>query len=164
MRRFIDIMEAKANFQEFLAPSDTSSAGHNSVFLAGSIDMGQAENWQQRVTDALRSLPVSIFNPRRDDWDSSWVQDISDDRFREQVEWELDHLEKASVICVYFDPEGKAPITLMELGLFANSNKIVVCCPPGYWRRGNVQIVCARYNIPLHDDIEDMIEDVKSRL
>jgi hypothetical protein len=32
--------------------------------------------------------------------------------------------------------------------LFAASGKLLVCCPPGYWRKGNVDVVCARYSIP----------------
>jgi hypothetical protein len=46
---------------------------------------------------------------------------------------------------MYFAPETRAPNTLLELGLFARSGKLVVCCPEGYWRRGNVQVVCRRY-------------------
>lgn len=164
MRDIIDLMENSGGFQEFKAPQDTSNAGMKSVFLAGSIDMGKAENWQERLTRELSDLPVSVFNPRRDDWDSSWVQDISDPKFNEQVTWEMDHLDKASVIALYFDPKGQAPITLMELGLHAHVGNVVVCCPEGFWRRGNVQMVCARYDIPLYENIEDLIEDVRERL
>ena len=48
---------------------------------------------------------------------------------------------------MYFDPETKSPITLLELGLYARSGKLVVCCPHGFWRRGNVDIVCDRYGV-----------------
>jgi hypothetical protein len=52
------------------------------------------------------------------------------------------------MICYCFDPKGMAPITLLELGLFAQSDKkIVVCCPDGYWRKGNVDILCSRLGI-----------------
>jgi hypothetical protein len=151
----------------YMAPQETPQHLPRSIFLAGSIDMGEAENWQDRVTASLfREFPhgVAILNPRRDDWDSSWVQDISDPQFAEQVRWELAHLERADVICYYFDPNGKAPITLMELGLHAASGKAVVCCPEGFWRRGNVQMVCEKYNLPLYDDIEDLIEELKVRM
>lgn len=165
MRNYINIVESdNSQFKAYLAPEDTSTANTKSVFLAGSIDMGDAIDWQEEVTKALSDMPVSVFNPRRDDWDSSWKQDISDDKFREQVEWEMDNLDKASVVCVYFDPNGKAPITLMELGLQASSGKVVVCCPEGYWRRGNVQIVCNRYNIPMVDTLDDLIAEIKERL
>lgn len=129
------------------------------VFLAGSIDMGFAVEWQKMVEDALSHYDdVAIFNPRRDDWDATWVQDISNPNFTEQVEWELDHLERADIAVFYFDPAGPAPITLMELGLHASdSGKCVVACPPGYWRRGNVQIICKRFGIPMFNSVEELI-------
>jgi hypothetical protein len=143
---------------------DSSLENRPSVFLAGSIEMGEAEDWQVEVTKKLDGTGVVIFNPRRDDWDSSWVQDISNDNFNEQVNWELDHLSAADQIILYFHPDTKAPISLLELGLHAPEGKMVVCCPPGYWRRGNVQIVCDRFNIPLYDRLDDVIEEVKKRI
>src|SRR5262245_38118182 len=93
--------------------------GRPSVFLAGSIEMGQAEDWQTIVTRALADLDVLLLNPRRDEWDASWLQTIDDPQFRGQVEWELEAQERASLIAMYFAPATKAPITLLELGLAA---------------------------------------------
>lgn len=160
MKTYTQLLLEQSEFEVFMAPQDSSLNTKKSVFLAGSIDMGKAENWQERITKLLSDRPIAVFNPRRDDWDSSWKQDISDDRFIEQVEWELDHLEKADAIAVYFDPEGQAPITLLELGLHAQSGKIVVCCPEGYWRRGNVEIVCRRYNVPFVATLEDLAKEI----
>jgi len=119
-----------------------------SVFLAGSIEMGRAELWQDAVAAALRDELLIILNPRRDDWDASWEQSSANPQFVAQVTWELDAQERADLIAIYFAPETYAPITLLELGLFAASGKLLVCCPPGYWRKGNVDVVCARYGIP----------------
>lgn len=141
-----------------------------SIFLAGSIEMGKAEDWQTRITDTLKEivpdkLDIVIFNPRRDDWDSSWEQNIHNPQFYEQVTWELTALEKADVIIMYFAPGTKSPILLLELGLHAYSKKILVCCPKGFWRKGNVDIVCERYGIPLFENLDDLIqqltEDIK---
>lgn len=126
------------------------------IFLAGSIDMGAAVDWQKEVQDALEGFEGTIFNPRRDDWDDTWEQDISNPQFYEQVTWVLNSLDHSDLILVYFDPKGKAPITLLELGLFKD-RKIAVCCPEGYWRRGNVQIVCERYDIPLMESLDELI-------
>ena len=128
-----------------------------SVFLSGSIEMGVAENWQARVEKGLSESEVIIFNPRRDDWDSSWVQAKDNPQFREQVEWELSAMEKANVIAMYFDPETKSPISLLELGLFGSTGKMIVCCPSGFWRKGNVDIVCERYHIKQVDSLDDLI-------
>jgi len=45
------------------------------LFLSGSIEMGKAEKWQDRVVRLLEKTDWTILNPRRDDWDSSWIQD-----------------------------------------------------------------------------------------
>lgn len=128
------------------------------LFLAGSIEMGKAENWQQRVERLLESSSWVILNPRRDDWDSSWEQNKDNKQFREQVEWELQGLENALAIILYFDPSTKSPISLLELGIFSHSRKLIVVCPEGFWRKGNVDIVCERYGIKQVSTIEEAIK------
>ena len=135
-----------------------------SVFLAGSIEMGSAEDWQAQFERSLSDLDVLILNPRRNEWDASWVQSIANPQFREQVEWELSGLERASLVAVYFAPDTKAPITLLELGLTARGGRLVVCCPDGYWRKGNVEVVCARYGVPLVADLAALTVEVRRRL
>jgi hypothetical protein len=134
--------------------------GTPAVFLAGSIEMGTAGAWQAQVEAALAGVPVTIWNPRREAWDASWRQSIDEPLFREQVEWELEAQERADLVAMYFAPETRAPITLLELGLFARSGKLLVCCPEGYWRRGNVQVVCRRYRVREVPDLEGLIAAV----
>lgn len=138
------------------------------IFLAGSIEMGKAENWQKRTERELRNYDVLILNPRRDDWDSSWVQNKDNPHFREQVEWELMAQEFATWIVFYFDPDTKSPITLLELGLAiqktGGNGELLVCCPDGYWRKGNVDMVCERYRVNQVDTFESMIRKIKSLL
>lgn len=131
------------------------------IFLGGSIEMGTAENWQEKFVLQFKDADFRFLNPRRDDWDSSWIQDISNPQFNEQVNWELDALEFSDLIIFYFDPNTKSPITLMELGLFAQSGKVIVCCPNGFWRKGNVEIVCKKFNIPFVESFNDLISEVK---
>lgn len=133
------------------------------IFLAGSIEMGNAEDWQSKVTEYVQKNhpEAHILNPRRDDWDSSWEQTIENEQFREQVEWELNALEDADVIVMYFDPNTKSPISLLELGLHANTGKsMVVCCPDGFWRKGNVEVVCNKYGILLVNTMEELIDSL----
>jgi hypothetical protein len=100
-----------------------------------------------------------LFNPRRAEWDSSWLQDIENPQFYQQVNWELNALEKSDLIFMYFAPGTKSPISLLELGLFAHTGKMIVCCPEGFWRKGNVEIVCERFNIPLYENIDNLLQD-----
>ncbi|NJN15248.1 MAG: hypothetical protein HC822_02570 [Oscillochloris sp.] len=135
-----------------------------SLFLAGSIEQGRAVDWQTEVVTALADIQVTILNPRRAAWDASWRQTIDNKPFRNQVEWELTALERADLIAMYIAPETQAPISLLELGLFAAAGKLIVCCPDGFWRKGNVDIVCARYAIPQVADLTDLIGAVRQRL
>jgi hypothetical protein len=133
------------------------------VFLAGSIEMGKAENWQERMVRELKDDNYIFYNPRRDDWDSSWEQTIENEQFKEQVEWELNALEESDMIVLYFDPNTQSPISLLELGIWAGKepSKLQVVCPEGFWRKGNVDIVCRKYGIEQHNTIENLIEYLK---
>jgi hypothetical protein len=131
------------------------------VFLGGSIEMGLAEPWQERLVNEFKDTDIRFLNPRRDDWDSSWVQEASNPQFAQQVNWELDALEYSDLIVFYFDPNTKSPITLMELGLHALSKKVIVCCPDGFWRKGNVEIVCQRYGIKMVNNFDELVIEVK---
>jgi hypothetical protein len=123
----------------------------NSYFLGGSIEMGSAIDWQKQLVTSnfFQVYPGYILNPRRNNWDSSWKQSIDNPMFVEQVEWELNALDACETIIMYFAPNTKSPISLLELGLYAITGKLKVCCPEGFWRKGNVDIVCKRYNIEL---------------
>lgn len=146
---------------EIKAPHDYAVHNHlPSVFLAGSIEMGVAEDWQAQVVAALGKLDVLVLNPRRVAWDSSWEQSIDNPPFREQVEWELDALDAADVVLMYFSPETKSPITLLELGVHAakNPQKLIVCCPDGFWRKGNVDILCHRYGVAQTKTLDALIQ------
>jgi hypothetical protein len=42
--------------------------------------------------------------------------------------------------------------------------KMHVVCPPGFWRKGNVDIVCLRYDIPFYTSLSDAIHAIESEL
>jgi hypothetical protein len=138
------------------------------VFLAGSIEMGTAENWQQKIVEELRFYPIVILNPRRDDWNSSWVQSIKNPKFKEQVMWEIHGQLSSDLILMYFSPNTKSPITLLELGLLANcmeyGQELIVCCPEEFWRKGNIEVVCDYFAIHLYENFEDFVKTVKNIL
>ncbi|NEO86478.1 MAG: hypothetical protein F6J87_19790 [Spirulina sp. SIO3F2] len=135
-----------------------------SVFLAGSIAMGQAVDWQAQVARSLQGEDLILLNPRRDDWDATWEQRSRNPVFRAQVEWELAAQAQATLIMMYFAPQTQAPITLLELGLFAASGKLIVCCPEGFWRQGNVEIVCQRYGVPMVASLAELVVAVRQQL
>jgi hypothetical protein len=145
---------------EIQAPNKIEDDGRVKIFLAGSIEMGKAEDWQKRIVKELGKYPIQFLNPRRDDWDSSWEQTKENEQFSEQVNWELDGLEASDFIILYFDPETKSPISLLELGIHAccNPDKLVVLCPDGFWRKGNVDITCEKYGVKQVNDFDELID------
>ncbi len=140
----------------------------STLFLAGSIAMGTVEDWQAETENKFSDYSddeLVIFNPRREDFDANIKQSIDEPVLNEQVNWELDALEEADYVLMYFHPETKAPITMLELGLHAdNIVKLIVCCPDGFYRQGNIEIVCKRYNIPFFKDLNGAIAKVRGFL
>lgn len=145
------------------APRSIDGGDENrfNVFLAGSIEMGKTIYWQKQLEDEFAgSEDIVLYNPRRESWDDSWVQDINNVQFKEQVDWELHAMEAADLIIMYFAPETQSPVTLLELGLFARSGKLIVCCPEGFWRKGNVDIVCRKYGVQQLNTLEEIVQAV----
>ena len=132
-----------------------------SLFLAGSIEMGDATNWQMEIEDYLSEYDGNILNPRRDDWDSSWTPSANNKQFRQQVEWELYGLDNAAVIAMYFEPKTKSPISLLEFGMHMRSGKVIVCCPDGYEKKGNVEVTCKFYGVPMYETLDELKEALK---
>lgn len=134
----------------------------HSIFLAGTIDNGNSENWQEKQIELIKArynevneLPfgfetnevVLIYNPRNDNWDASNSDD--EEAMNKQISWELEHLEKATEIIMNLLPNSKSPISLLELGLFGGSGKMTVYCTKDFYRYFNVKVTCNRYNIKL---------------
>lgn len=148
-------------------PADEVENVVGSLFLAGSISLGKTEDWQNKVWESIKDIPsLGVLNPRRDNWNDKCEQKIDNPEFKAQVDWELDGLENVDMVVFYFDPKTESPITMIELGLlshtFTNWNpKTVVCCPNGFWRKGNVDIMCKRYGHHMVETLDDLIEEIK---
>lgn len=145
------------------------------IFLGGSIEMGAAENWQDQFIKQFKDRDdLCIFNPRRDDWDASWLQDPAPGTsFHDQVKWESYAQEISDIIIYNFDPNTKSPITLLELGEYGTGQSIhrevIVCCPKQFWRYGNVAMFCKKHGITLvhdkqylYDTVNNIIDLLKS--
>lgn len=132
-----------------------------SIFLAGTIDNGKSTDWQQQLIDNISDrVPdsLTIYNPRRDNWDDN--ADI--DTLRDQIDWEQKHLEICGIIVMVLLDDSKSPISLMELGEFCDSQKIMVFCTEKFYRFENVNDLCKRFQIPLYktNDIKEISDKV----
>jgi hypothetical protein len=134
------------------------------VFLAGSIEMGKAGDWQQQVQAALADQGVLMLNPRRADWNPAWRAEADEPEFRRQVEWELAALESADVIVMYFAPGTQSPISLLEMGLHARGGKLIVLAPEGFWRKGNVDITAQAYGVKQVQSLPELTAAVREAL
>ena len=134
------------------------------VFFAGSINGGNCFDWQNKLSKTLSDYDIIILNPRRSEWHEEWIQSINNPNFKQQVTWEMDGLEIADIIVMYFDASTKSPISLFELGLHAKDNKLLVCCPDGFWRKGNVEVACDRFKIPLFNSFDELLIVLKNTL
>jgi hypothetical protein len=132
------------------------------VFLAGTIDLGNSANWQRKFRDSLLDFDVAVFNPRRDTWDGDASTDNPE--FVRQVEWELRYLEFADIIVMNILGSSNSPISLLELGLFAQTGKLRVCVPAGFYRYGNVEVVCHKYGVPMYPHMDSLIAAVRGEL
>jgi len=52
----------------------------------------------------------------------------------------------------------------MELGLFIKTKKIVICYPEGFYRRGNMQVICNKYSRKLVETLDKLVKEVKNRI
>lgn len=135
------------------------------IFLAGSIEQGVADKWQDRFIEKLNDEECIILNPRRESWDSSWEQSIDNEKFNEQVTWELDGIEASDIVVIYFDPNTKSPISLLELGILVDDDKeLFIYCPEGFYRKGNVDIVAKRNEHKVFEDEEELITELLKSL
>jgi len=132
--------------------------------LGGTIDMRNSEDWQAKVSKELKNEKVILLNTRRDDWNTAWKPVKEEPEFRKQVEWELNALENADYIIMFFGKDSKSPISLLEMGLYAKSGKLLVICPDGFWRKGNVDITAEKYGVKQFDSIENVLDYLKNIL
>lgn len=135
---------------------EANKIGAKSVFLAGTIDNGNSLNWQDKTIIELINLGVKdleVYNPRREHWNPN----PSKEDMEYQIKWEQDHLDKADVIAMVLLDDSKSPISLLEMGLYAKSKKLIVFCTPKFYRFDNVRLTCEKYHIPLVQDLHPLI-------
>lgn len=136
-----------------------TNKGSIKIFLAGTIDMGDSEDWQNEITtrlfkeylDSDHPTGLTIYNPRRDEG-FEW----SSDSEIEQIKWEMKRLDDSDIILMNFMGNSKSPISLLELGIYSKSGKLIVCCPNEFYRYNNVRLTCEKYKIPLYNNINEI--------
>ncbi len=131
---------------------------NKTIFLAGTIDNGNSEDWQSDFGVFCLDIGLDVCNPRRKDWNPDAKQEKNDPYFREQVVWELKCMNWADIVFFHFSPNSKSPVTLLELGLILSKKwgKAFIYCPPGFYRKGNVDITCEFHGIKVFESLEEI--------
>jgi len=146
----------------FTAPSiepEWNRARDLIMFLAGAIDMGAAVDWQAYVIEQLQGIDnLSILNPRR--------EVFKPEMEAPQIKWELNALHRSDLIFLWLPKDAKAPISLLEFGLFVTGRKphLLVGVEPGFYREMNVRMTCDYMNTDCYSTLDGMIYEVQGRL
>jgi hypothetical protein len=133
-----------------------------SIFLAGSIENGKAEDWQEKLSNSLRCFDsIVVLNPRR----KNWNPDLDGKELRKQIVWEQEGIRVSDLVVFYLDPTTKSPISLLELGqCLGSSKRVIVFCPPTFFRYTNVDVTCARYGVKPHSDYQAFVADIVTHI
>jgi len=128
------------------------------IFLAGSIENGKAEDWQDKLSKTLdRFDNIVVLNPRRKHWDP----ELDEKKLRFQIIWEQEGINASNLVVFYFDPTTHSPISLLELGQCLGAHKkVIVYCPPTFFRHTNVEVTCERYHVKLHADYHTFVAEI----
>ena len=145
-------------------PSDPHCFAKKTIFLAGTTDPKISGNWQEWLAQHLQYLDVDILNPRLNNWFSKNEQNLNTQAFTSQLSWELEGLENADLVVMYFKAQSTSPITLIEFGLTANSGRLVVCCEKGFWQYGNVEFICHQCHVPMVESFPELLEIVEEKV
>lgn len=124
------------------------------IFLGGTIEMGNSYNWQKDITENIKNVfgerdDIYIFNPRRLDFDKDQEQSINNEYFNTQVNWELDYLDLCQIRIFNFEPNTLSPISIGEFTQYGltKPDSILLRCDDEYKRKGNIEIMSERFGI-----------------
>lgn len=140
------------NYVECSHKAETSP----SLFTAGGIT--GCPNWQAIVVEQLKETPLTLFNPRCEQFPT---HDPTASTF--QIQWEYDHLRKADAILFWFPCEMLCPIVLYELRAWSMTTKpLFVGVHPQYQRRQDVQIQTSlvRSDVAIIHSLENFMSQV----
>jgi len=145
-------------------PLDNIFDDRMSVFLGGGMT-----DWRAKTIEYLKDTEVTVVDPTWVDWDSSWTATMSNAHFRERVEWELEAQEICDMKVFCFEESTKAPVSMLELGLSTLfdatdwAKTTLVYCDEGFWKKGNIDIVCWKFGMQSVGSLEELMEELKDQ-
>jgi len=121
------------------------------IFLGGAIGVDAGRDWQAEAAVYIASAGLNALDPRPEGWDRAWRQGQDDVRLVERPTWELAGLERSACALIFLPAAARVPASLLDVGLCVGWGKrIVIAAEPGYWRRGDLEVIARRYAVPLY--------------
>jgi len=145
------------------AQEEMESVPAQSIFLAGpSPGTKKHYNWRPEALEILEDIEFegTVFVPLYRD--GEWLDDPEG-----QMDWELKHLDMASVI-VFWIPRDLETLpgftTNVEYGLYLKSGKIVLGFPKGTPKIDYIEYIGKKNNVPVYYDLEETLRKAVSIL
>ena len=139
----------------YTSKEELSKEKGNYIFLAGSIDNRYFGNWRKKVIEEIGDNNI-ILDPTNTNHDK-----LSDEEMKLHIQWELDALNMADIILLNFLPNATSPISLVELGMYITSGKLIVICPKEFYKNNYVTTLCKKYNVPIFLSMEKALYIIK---
>lgn len=80
------------------------------------------------------------------------------------LEWKLTAQSRVDLILFFFK-DGDNVSTFLELGVATGmTDSIIVLCQPTFAQLDILKSVCERYNIPIHFQYNDMVDNIKKEI
>ncbi len=128
-----------------------------SIFLAGPSPRKLSHpNWRTKALEVLEKIKfegaVYVPLPRSGEWLENYDA---------QVEWELEHLKRATII-VFWIPRNLKTLpaftTNVEYGLYASSGKIVLGFPENAPKMRYIKHLAVKYDAPVFHTLKETLE------
>lgn len=128
--------------------------GKDCIFLAGSMDLEKSVGWRKKVVNQLsKDEKYCFLDPTHIKHDF-----LSASKMEAHVLWELNALELADRILLVFLKESLSPISLVELGLYVRTKKMIVVCPKEFYKIDYITVLCKKYQTTLVHSLEQAIQ------
>jgi hypothetical protein len=134
-----------------------------SIFLAGPTPRSpEVASWRPEALKTLAWLDFKgeVFVPESSDLKPHEAG------YDNQVWWELEALEKATVV-VFWVPRDletmPAFTTNVEFGMLVKSGKVLLGAPEGAPKMNYLKMVAAKYNVKFFDDLDDLLKEAVTK-
>jgi hypothetical protein len=134
-----------------------------SIFLAGPTPRSpEVTSWRPEALKTLAWLDFKgeVYVPESEDWKPH------ESGYDNQVWWELEALEKATVV-VFWVPRDLATMpaftTNVEFGMLVKSGKVLLGAPEGAPKMNYLKMVASKYNVKFFDDLDDLLKEAVSK-